>query len=56
LTFQDDLDEAEKMIDELAACENYDELIGKLEEIDSRMKELLARIEQARKEADRAEP
>ena len=42
MTFEDDLHEAEKMIDELAECENYDELIGKLEEIDSRMKELLA--------------
>jgi hypothetical protein len=56
MTFQDDLNDAERMIDELSRSENYDELIAKLEEIDTRMKELVARIEQARKEAERAEP
>ena len=56
MTFQDDLQETERMIDDLAACRDHDELIAKLEEIDTRMKQLLARVELARKEAERAEP
>ena len=56
MTIQDDLRETEKIIEELAQCQDHDELIAKLEEIDSRMKELLGRIERARKDAERAEP
>jgi hypothetical protein len=54
VTLDDDLlRETEAMIEEIGDSQDHGELIAKLEEIDARIKELLAQI---RKEAEGAQP